>query len=264
MAGGDNSGNENGMRDGALPFLGTDAKPVTANKAPAKKSEKPKPHYHGHRARLRERFLKAGADAVQDYELLELVLFRALPRGDVKPLAKRLLDRFGSFAGVVSAPLERLTEIEGLGQAAATEIKVVQAAALKLSQGEMLGQPVLSGWRAVMDYCRAAMARQKTEQFRVLFLDHKNRLCADEVLSEGTINHTPVYPREVMKRAVELQASAIILVHNHPSGDPTPSRADIDMTRKIVEAGETLGVKVHDHVVVGAKEIASFKALGLF
>ncbi|MGB0921421.1 MAG: RadC family protein [Alphaproteobacteria bacterium] len=262
MGAGDREGND-GLEDGALPFVTDVGDPQQAN--PAKDtSKKAKPHYHGHRARLRERFLKAGSDAVQDYELLELVLFRALPRGDVKPLAKRLLEKFGSFSAVISAPLPRLKEVEGLGDAAATELKIVQAAALKLAQGKALDQPVLSGWRAVMDYCRAAMSRAETEQFRVLFLDHKSRLKADEVMSEGTINHTPVYPREVIKRAVELNASAIILVHNHPSGDPTPSRADIAMTKEIVAAGKALEITVHDHVVVGAKEIASFKALGLF
>lgn len=261
--GGKKDDSDKGMEDGALPFVADigSAKQVTSAKAP---ETKPKPHYHGHRARLRERFLKAGVEAVQDYELLELVLFRALPRGDVKPLAKRLLEKFGSFSAVISAPLPRLQEVEGLGDAAAAELKIVQAAALKLAQGEALGQPVLSGWRAVMNYCRAAMSRAQIEQFRVLFLDHKSRLTADEVMSEGTVNHTPVYPREVMKRAVELNASAIILVHNHPSGDPTPSRADIAMTKEIVEAGRALNITVHDHVVVGAKEIASFKALGLF
>lgn len=254
---------DKGLEDGALPFVANVGKARQA-KDSAPKPKKTKPHYHGHRARLRERFLKGGVEAVQDYELLELVLFRALPRGDVKPLAKRLIEKFGSYSAVISAPLPRLREIEGLGDAAAAELKIVQAAALKLVQGEALGQPVLSGWRAVMNYCRAVMSRAQIEQFRVLFLDHKSRLMADEVMSEGTVNHTPVYPREVMKRAVELNASSIILVHNHPSGDPAPSRADIAMTKEIVEAGRALNITVHDHVVVGAKEIASFKALGLF
>lgn len=207
--------------------------------------------------------MRAGVEGVQDYELLELVLFRARARGDVKPLAKALLRRFGGFAEVLAAPVERLVEIEGVGEATAVELKIVHAAAVKLTQARVLKRPVISSWNELLAYCRAAMADQKVEQFRVLFLDRKNILIADEVQQRGTVDHTPVYPREVVKRALELSASAIILVHNHPSGDPTPSRADIDMTNKIVNAGQALGVAVHDHLVIGKDRETSFKTLGL-
>jgi DNA repair protein RadC len=233
------------------------------------KTEKPSgldeesPHYYGHRERLRERFRGAGSDAVTDYELLELLLFRALPRRDVKPLAKELIARFGSFAEVVSAPAERLAEIKGLGDAAITELKVVQAAANRLARGQVKRRPVLSSWSSVLDYCRTAMAFADKEQFRVLFLDKRNQLIADEVQQVGTVDHTPVYPREVVKRALELSATAVILVHNHPSGDPTPSRADIQMTQAIIEVAKPLGISVHDHLIVGKEGHASFKGLKL-
>lgn len=227
-------------------------------------SDKPDtPHYAGHRARLRERFFKGGAAALADYELLELILFRAIPRRDVKPLAKALIKRFGTFADVLAADVERLLEIEGVSEASAAEIKIVQAAALKLSQAQVLGRPAIGSWRQLLDYCTASMATNKTEQFRILFLDRKNVLIADEIQQQGTVDHTPVYPREVIKRALELGASAIILVHNHPSGDPTPSRADIEMTKLIAKAGDGVGVKVHDHLVIGREHHASFKSLGL-
>ena len=222
-----------------------------------------KPHFHGHRQRLRDRFLKGGADALADYELLELILFRAQPRGDVKPLAKTLIDKFGSVSGVIAADPSALSEVAGLGQAGITELKIVQAAAIHLAQAQVMNKPVLSSWTALIDYARAAMAHDNVEQFRVLFLDRKNVLIADELQSRGTVDATAVYPREVMKRAVALNASAVILVHNPPSGDPTPSRADIDMTKKIVEAGKSLGIAVHDHVVIGKSEHASFKSLRL-
>ncbi len=221
------------------------------------------PHYHGHRERLRDRFREAGADAVSDYELLELVLFRALPRRDVKPLAKELIAKFGSFAEAVSAPAKRLEEVKGLGEAAITELKIVQAAASRLARGEVRRRPVLSSWSSVLDYCRTAQAFSEKEQFRVLFLDKRNQLIADEVQQTGTVDHTPVYPREVVKRALELSATAIILVHNHPSGDPTPSRADIQMTQQIVEVARPLGISVHDHIIVGKEGHASFKGLRL-
>ncbi len=217
----------------------------------------------GHRARLRERFIKGGADAMPDYELLELVLCRAIPRGDVKPLAKALIARFGSFAEAVSAPVERLREIKGVGDAVAAEIKIIQATALRLAQGEVRNRPVLGSWTAILDYCRSAMAFEEREQFRLLFLDKKNQLIKDEVQQEGTVDHTPVYTREVMKRALELSASAIILVHNHPSGDPTPSMADVDMTKKITAAAEKLGIIVHDHIIIGRKGHTSFRNLQL-
>jgi DNA repair protein RadC len=217
----------------------------------------------GHRERLRLRFLKGGAQAMPDYELLELTLFAALPRRDTKPLAKALLARFGSFAEVIAAPRERLLDVEGVGESVATQLKIVEAAAHRLSQTRVIGRPALSSWAALLDYCTAAMARGAKEEFRVLFLDRKNVLVADEVQSRGTIDHTPVYPREIVKRALELGATAIILVHNHPSGDPTPSKADIDMTRDIVKAALALGITVHDHLVIGRKGHASFKSLNL-
>jgi DNA repair protein RadC len=218
-----------------------------------------KPHFLGHRERLRERFHDAGPQSLPDYELLEMILFRAVKRGDTKPLAKALIARFGSFAEAVSAPRERLMEVEGVGEAVATEIMLIRAAALRLMKGEVKSRPPLDSWTSLLDYCRAAMAFNDKEQFRILFLDKKNQLLADEVQQEGTVDHTPVYPREVMKRALELSSSAIILVHNHPSGDPTPSLADIDMTRKIIDAGLKLGVVVHDHVIIGRKGHTSFK-----
>lgn len=221
------------------------------------------PHYLDHRQRLRARFLVGGADALPDYELMELVLFAAIPRRDVKPLAKELVRRFGSFAEAVAAPRERLSEVNGVGEAVVAQLKLVEAAALRLTRTRLLNRPALSSWSALLDYCAAAMARNAHEEFRVLFLDRKNNLIADEVQSSGTVDHAPVYPREIVKRALELGASALILVHNHPSGDPTPSRADIDMTREIVTAAGALRITVHDHVVVGRGGTASFKALGL-
>jgi DNA repair protein RadC len=221
------------------------------------------PHYHGHRQRLRARFLEAGADALSDYELIELILFRAIPQRDLKPLAKDLITRFGSFAEVVSAPIERLREIKGLGEAAIAELKIVQASANRLARGQVKRRPVLSSWSSVLDYCRTAMAFAEREQFRILFLDKRNALIADEVQQTGTVDHTPVYPREVIKRAPELSAPAIILVHNHPSGDPTPSRADIQMTQAIVDVAKPLGISVHDHIIVGKEGHASFKGLKL-
>jgi len=221
------------------------------------------PHYLGHRERLRERFLTGGADAMPDYELMELALFAAIPRRDVKPLAKALIAHFGSFAEAIAAPRERILEVDGMSDGAVAQLKIIEAAALRLSKTRVIGRPALSSWAALIDYCAAAMARSLTEEFRVLFLDRKNVLVADEVQSTGTIDHTPVYPREIVKRALELGASAIILVHNHPSGDPTPSRADIEMTRDVVGAAKTLKITVHDHVIVGRSGHASFKSLGL-
>jgi DNA repair protein RadC len=221
------------------------------------------PHYHGHRARLRARFREAGSEAVSDYELLELVLFRAIPQRDIKPLAKELIAKFGSFAEVVAAPATRLREVKGLGDAAITELKVVHAAASRLARGQVQKRRVLSSWSSVLDYCRTAQAFADREQFRILFLDKRNQLIADELQQTGTVDHTPVYPREVVKRALELSATALILVHNHPSGDPTPSRADIQMTQSIVEIAKPLGISVHDHIIVGKEGHASFKGLRL-
>jgi len=222
-----------------------------------------KPHHLGHRDRLRRRFLATPGDSFADYELLELVLCSALPRGDVKPLAKQLLARFGSFAEVISAEPARLKETDGIGPATIAAFKVVRVAALRLSRAAVLGQPVVSSWDALIDYCQASMAYEKTEQFRILFLDRKNVLITDEVQQKGTVDHTPVYPREVMKRALDLGASALIMVHNHPSGDPTPSHADIEITNQIREAGRNLGITLHDHLVIGKGTYSSFKTMGL-
>jgi DNA repair protein RadC len=217
----------------------------------------------GHRERLRERFAKGGADAMPDYELLELTLFAALPRRDTKPLAKALLARFGSFAEVIAAPRARLLEVKGVGETVVHHLKIVEAAAHRLAKTRVINRPALSSWTALLDYCTTAMARSANEEFRVLFLDRKNILVADEVQNRGTVDHTPVYPREIIKRALELSASSIILVHNHPSGDPTPSKADIAMTREVASAAKALGIAVHDHLVIGRGGHASFKSLGL-
>jgi DNA repair protein RadC len=222
-----------------------------------------RPHYLGHRERLRRRFRDAGADALPDYELLELVLFRAVPRRDTKPLAKAIIARFGSFAEALNAPEEQLREVPGLGEAALTELKLVRAASLRLLRGEILERPLLGSWAQVLDYCRASMGFEAKEQFRILFLDKRNQIIADEIQQEGTVDHTPVYVREVVKRALELSSTAIVLVHNHPSGDPTPSRADIEMTKQIVAAAQNLGITVHDHIIVGKHGHASFRGLGL-
>jgi len=221
------------------------------------------PHFHGHRERLRTRFMQAGSEALADYEMLELLLFRAIPRRDVKPLAKALLAKFGSFAEVISAPPQRLAEVEGLGESAVVEFKIVQAAAQRLAKGKVQARPALSSWSSVLDYIRAAQAFADKEQFRILFLDKKNQVIADEVQQQGTIDHTPVYPREVVKRALELSATAIILVHNHPSGDPTPSHADIEMTKQIASVAKPLGISLHDHVIVGKDGHVSLKGLRL-
>lgn len=223
----------------------------------------PKPHYHGHRERLRTRFVESGADALADYEVLELLLFRSIPRRDTKQLAKDMIARFGSLADVLSAPHERLCEVPGVKSATAIDLSLVRAAADALTLGRVAGKEVLTSWSEVLDYCRTTMAFGAIEQFRILFLDKKNHLLRDEVQQTGTIDHTPVYPREVIKRALELEASALILVHNHPSGDPTPSPADISMTNAIARAAKPLGVVVHDHVIVAREGHASLRALGL-
>ena len=208
-------------------------------------------------------FRKGGSDAMPDYELLELVLFRALPRRDTKELAKQLIARFGSFAEVVNAPDQRLKEVDGVGDSVITELRLVRAAALRLMRSNIMKRPALSSWKEVLEYLRAAQSYEHREQFRVLFLDKKNQLIADEVQQQGTVDHTPVYAREVVKRALELSATAIVLVHNHPSGDPTPSRVDIDMTKQIVAAAGSLGIAVHDHIIVGRDGHASLKSLRL-
>ena len=224
---------------------------------------KPKPHYHGHRDRLRARFAEKGADSLADYELLELYLFRSIPRRDVKPIAKELIAKFGSFAEVIAAPVDRLTEVKGISEKIALDLKILRAAATKLGQESVLGRPVLSSWSALLDYCRSAMQFETTEQFRVLFLDLKNRFIADEVLGQGTVDRAPVYPREILKRALAHESTAIILTHNHPSRDPTPSQSDIDITKEIVQACKPIRVAVHDHLIIGRDNIVSFKSLGL-
>lgn len=221
------------------------------------------PHYLGHRDRLRERFARAGGDGLADYELLELILFRSIPRRDVKPLAKELIRRFGSFAETIAAPVPRLLEISGIGEATAIDLKLTEAAARRYAKGEIVKRPVLSSWSSVIEYCRTAMAFNAVEEFRVLFLDKRNQLIADEVQNRGTVDHAPVYPREVVRRALELSATALILVHNHPSGDPTPSYADVAMTREVMEVASSLGISVHDHLIVGRNGHASLKGLNL-
>ena len=221
------------------------------------------PHYHGHRERLRERFYGAGPDALSDYELLEMALFPALPRRDTKPLAKALLKKFGSFAEVIHAPEARLREVDGIGDASVTQLKLMAAAASRVAKGEIRRSVALSSWNDVIGYCRTGMAFADKEQFRILFLDKRNQLISDEVQQTGTVDHTPVYPREVIKRALELSATALILVHNHPSGDPTPSQADIQMTRAIVDIASPLGISVHDHIIVGKNGHASLKGMRL-
>ena len=218
----------------------------------------------GHRSRLRDKFARSGVEALAEYELLELLLFRSIPRRDTKPIAKRLIATFGSFSEVLNASPRRLKEVNGVGQATVTDLQLVKAAAQMTISGKVRERPVLSSWSAVLDYCKAMMAFEEREQFRVLFLDKKNKLIGDEVQNTGTVDHTPVYPREVVKRALELSATAIILVHNHPSGDPTPSSADVEMTRKINEVAGSLGIAVHDHIIIGREGHVSMKGQQLF
>lgn len=226
------------------------------------RTEKPKPHHAGHRERLRTRFLSA-PEAIPDYELLELILFRTIPQRDVKPLAKDLIALFGGLSETLSAEPHRLREVKGVSDATISDFRIVREAGLRLSQAKVMKKEVISSWSALLDYCSASMAHGAIEQFRILFLDRQNVLIADEVQQTGTIDHTPVYPREVIKRALALNASSIILVHNHPSGDPTPSAADIEMTKRIVETAKPLGIQIHDHLVIGKGRHASFRSLGL-
>lgn len=232
-----------------------------AGEKPADGLREEAPHFHGHRQRLRDRFLEAGEAALADYELLELVLYRAIPRRDVKPLAKALIARFGSFSEVAAARPERLREIDGLGEATICEIKLMEASARRLARGALQKRTVLGSFMDVIDYCRTAMAYAEREEFRILFLDKRNALIADEVQGVGTVDHTPVYPREVVRRALELGSSALILAHNHPSGDPTPSTADIRMTLDIIAIAQPFGIAVHDHLIVGRNGHASLKGL---
>lgn len=239
-------------------------KPSPANLSPRGLGEAPVPHYLGHRERARQRFLQLGEQHIEDYELLELILQIVIPRKDTKPLAKELIRAFGSFSGVFSATPQQLDEIKGLGLVSATNLKIIQAAAQRFARDRMTPDlPVLGSWTALIDYCRAQMAFNNVEQFRILFLDKKNRLIADEVQQTGTVDHTPVYPREVIKRTLELSATALIMVHNHPSGDPTPSSADVQMTRQISDVARPLGIAVHDHIIIGKSGHTSMKGLKL-
>ena len=261
---------QTGFHDGTLPLFaplagdtpesGHDpgdeapAEPLTGNRLPS--------YIADHRARLRTRFRDGGATALPDYELLELVLFRAIPRQDVKPLARLLMDTFGDFNRVITATPARLGMVKGVGDAVITELKIVEAAAQRMMRARVMNRPILSSWDALVDYCHTAMAHRETEQFRILFLDRKNVLIADEEQAKGTVDHVPVYPREVVKRALELNASAIILVHNHPSGDPTPSESDITMTLQVQDAAQVLGLILHDHLIIGKSRELSFRSQG--
>ncbi len=245
------------------PKNGARQKLQASTQPEVERAEASEPHYKGHRSRLRERFAESSDQGMPDYELLELVLFRSIPQRDVKPLAKALVARFGSFAEVIGARPERLTEIEGIGAATALDLKIVEAAARRLARGAIGDRPLLGSWKDVLDYCRTAMAFADREQFRILFLDKRNFLIADEVQSLGTVDHTPVYPREVVRRALELAASALIMVHNHPSGDPTPSTADIRMTEELASIGKSLGITLHDHIIVGKNGHSSLRGLNL-
>ena len=238
-------------------------RPMDDKTAPPKSPPAEPPHYLGHRSRLRERFNSAGPDALSDYELLEMVLFTAQPRRDMKPIAKSLLKKFGSFAEVIHAPEPLLREVDGIGDASVNQLKLIAAAAIRIAKGELRQRMLLSSWQDVIGYCRTSMAFADKEQFRLLFLDKRNQLIADEVQQTGTVDHTPVYPREVIKRALELSATALILVHNHPSGDPSPSQADIQMTKAIIDIATPLGIAVHDHIIVGKNGHASLKGLRL-
>lgn len=248
----------------ASGFLPTEllrtAEPIPV--APVKPAPEPK-HHDGHRDRLRDRFEEAGATALADYELLELVLFRSIPRRDVKPIAKALLQRFGTLEDVLNAPTHLLQEVDGMGRSSALDLRIIAALLQRAIRSGLRSREVLSSWSAVIDYCYAAMAHETREQFRVLFLDKKNALIADEVQQTGTVDHTPVYPREIIRRALELSACALVLVHNHPSGDPSPSNADIEMTKIIVDTCRPLGITVHDHLIIGRNGHTSFKSLRL-
>ncbi|NBB99007.1 MAG: DNA repair protein RadC [Alphaproteobacteria bacterium] len=263
---------DSAFRECALPlFADRDQLDRTANRsglsaalaAPPSRAVQTPSYLRDHRKRLRSRFLTGGATAMPDYELLELLLFRAIPRQDVKPLARRLIDEFGDLAGVLSAPAARLCMTDGVGEAVIVEMKLVEACAQRMARARIMNRPVISSWDALLDYCHTTMSHRETEEFRVLFMDRKNSLIADEAQGHGTVDHVPVYPREIMRRALELNASALILVHNHPSGDPTPSQADISMTEQVQRAAECLSITLHDHLVIGKSCEISFRSEGL-
>ncbi len=220
-------------------------------------------HYIGHRQRLKNKFIERGADSLADYEILELYLFRTLPRRDIKPLAKILIEEYGNLSAIISTPYEKLIKTKGIGERTALDLKILQATSLRSSQSALLKKPILASWSALLNYCKSAMQHEAREQFRCLFLDKKNCLIKDEIMSIGTVDHTAVYPREIARKALEYHATAFIMVHNHPSGDVTPSRPDIIMTKKIVEASKALNIIVHDHLIIGKESVASFKTLGL-
>ena len=253
----------NQLHEAGAPTLALGLPQPPADPVAPEAFESETPHYHGHRERLRSRLREAGPGALAEYELLELILFRAIPRRDVKPLAKSLVARFGSFAEVIAADPRRLAEIDGMSAGAISEFKIVEAAAQRFAKGVVKKRLPMGSWSAVIDYCRTSMAFEGRELFRILFLDKKNGLIADEVQGSGTVDHTPVYPREVIRRALELSATAIVLVHNHPSGDPTPSTQDIKMTQDIIAIAKSLGVAVHDHIIVGRDGHASLKGMRL-
>lgn len=248
----------NSFSEGPLPLFGdSDEAPVL----PLPSGRLPS-YIKDHRERLRARFMAAGGAAVPDYEMLEMVLFRALPRIDTKPLAHELLKTFGDFNSVLAAPEPRLREVKGVGDAVVCELKLIEAAAARLARARVLDRPILSSWQSLLDYCQTTMAHLEIEQFRILYLDRRNMVIGDEEQARGTVDHVPVYPREVIKRALELNASALILVHNHPSGDPTPSEADIVMTMRIRDAGEVMGITLHDHLIIGRSRETSFRTEG--
>lgn len=226
-------------------------------------AEKIPSYLKDHRKRLRARFMEGGAAAVPEYELLELLLFSAIPRQDVKPLARALIDQFGGLAAVISADPVLLRRVPDVGEAVIVTLKLAEAVAQRLARAKVMNRPVISSWDALLDYCHTVMAHRTIEHVRVLFLDRKNCLIADEELGRGTVDHVPVYPREVMRRALDLDASALILVHNHPSGDPTPSQQDIALTERIRQAAESLSLVLHDHLIVGKSREYSFRAAGL-
>jgi DNA repair protein RadC len=257
-------GNDTPSGAGAAALALSSPSLTSGSGEPQQTASREQPHYHGHRERLRERFLSSGAEALQDYELLELLLFAVIPRRDVKPLAKRMLAALGGLWAVTQAEPASLRQRFGLSDAVIAAIKTPGALALRMARQQVMDQPILSSWQKLLDYCAAAMAHEQVEQFRLLFLDRKNALIADEVQQRGTVDHTPVYPREVVRRALELGASAIILVHNHPSGDPAPSKADVEMTKHITAAAAAIGLHIHDHLIIGkGGRYVSFKSAGL-
>lgn len=250
-------------KDGFFAAKADRIQPVNPSVHSAQKNLKKTAHHAGHRQRLRDKFMQHGHEPLADYELLELMLFRSIPRLDVKGLAKELLEKFGNLSAVFGAQAEQLMEVRGVSERVAADLKLFQGLMERSARSQLLNKPVISSWQILVDYCKTSLAQAKREQFRLLFLDRKNRLVADEIFAHGTIDRAPVYPREIIRRALELSATAVILVHNHPSGDPTPSRDDIDITRKIIEAGKPLGVAVHDHLIVAQQGVVSFKQLGL-